>query len=95
MGHFSIISLFSVVCSKLRGFTVFQFLYTDLNILIIAAGSWQLNTSSTGTIHYKLPFLVFQCIRFIFCRNDFTLTAEVKEHFHTMNNKDGSNDYFS
>jgi hypothetical protein len=42
MGHFSTISFFSVVCSKLRGFTVFQFYYTDLNVLIIAAGSWQL-----------------------------------------------------
>jgi len=70
-------------------------LYTDLNILIITAGSWQLNTSSKGTILYKLPFLVFQCIRLIFCRNDFTLPADVKEHFHTMDNKDGSKAYFS
>ena len=60
MGHFST-SFFSVVCSKLKGFTVFQFSYTDLNILIIAAGSWQLNTSSIGTIIYKLPFLVLHC----------------------------------
>jgi hypothetical protein len=95
MGHFSTISFFSVVCSKLRGFTVFQFSYTDLNILIIAAGNWQLNTSSTGTIIYELPFLVFQCIRFVFCRNDFTLTAEIREHFHTIDNKDGSKAYFS
>jgi len=95
MGHFSTVSFFSMVCSKLRGFIIFQHSYTDLNILIIAAGSWHLNTSSTGTIIYKLPFLVFQYIRFIFCRNDFTLTAEVKEHFHTMDNKDGSKAYFS
>jgi len=53
------------------------------------------NTSSIGTIIYRLPFLVFQCIRFILWRNYFTLTAEVKEHFHTMNNKDGSKAYFS
>jgi len=23
----------------------------------------------------EIPFLAFQCIRFTFCRNDFTLTA--------------------
>jgi len=43
----------------------------------------------------EIPFLVFQCIRFTFCKNDFTLTASVIEHFHTMDNKDGPKAYFS